>query len=302
MKKAALFFSFLLASLTLLSSGVWAAEPHPVKLGMQAPASPNMERLHAFHDGLLMPIITAIVIFVFILLAIVIFKYNRKANPKPAQFTHNVPLEIVWTVIPIVILIIIAIPSFNLLFYLDRAEKVDLTLKVSGYQWGWAYSYPDLEIEEYRADMITDEDLPTYIPDQRGRRLLETYNPIVLPINQNIQITTTASDVIHSWTIPAFGVKKDAVPGRTNETWVRISKPGVYYGQCSEICGISHAFMPISIYAVSEEEFKGWTECVKGEGASADFPARACVQKLGFDKYRASKKTLQEFAQVTGEE
>ena len=134
------------------------------------------------------------------------------------------------------------------------------------------------------------KELDTYIPDGKGRRMLETYNPIVLPIEKNIQVLTTASDVIHAWAIPAFGAKKDAVPGRTNETWFRVTEPGIYYGQCSEICGIEHAAMPISAYAVTEEEFTSWIACMKGDGASADYPARACVQKLGFDKYRSKQK------------
>src|SRR5690606_20961065 len=154
-----------------------------------------------------------------------------------------------------------------------------------GYQWGWTYQYPDYEGIEYNADMITDEDMAKYVLDNKGRRLLETYNPVVLPVNKNIQVITTANDVIHSWTVPAFGMKKDAVPGRLNEMWTRIERTGVYYGQCSEICGINHAFMPIMVYAVTPDEFTAWTECVKAESA-ATFPARECATKLGFDKYR----------------
>lgn len=287
-------FAFLIATVFPAQ----AFEPKPMDLGLQPAASPNMERLHAFHDDILMWIIVGIVIFVFALLVWVCLRYNAKANPVPSKTTHNVLLEVVWTAIPVLILIIIAVPSFKLLFYLDRTATPEMTLKVSGYQWGWTYSYPEHEGLEFNGDMIKGDtpesemaELDKYIPDGKGRRLLETYNPIVLPIEKNIQILTTASDVIHSWTIPAFGVKKDAVPGRTNETWVRISKPGIYYGQCSEICGISHAFMPISVYAVQPEEYDAWIACVKGdEAAKADFPARACVQSLGFDKYRNEQK------------
>lgn len=257
-----------------------------------------MERLHSFHDGILMYIITAIVIFVFGLLVWVALRYNAKANPVPSKTTHHVLLEVVWTAIPVLILLFIAVPSFKLLFYLDRTTTPEMTLKISGYQWGWTYVYPNEGDMEFNADIITGKtpeeeqaEIDKYIPDGKGRRLLETYNPIVLPVEKNIQILTTASDVIHSWTIPAFGVKKDAVPGRTNETWVRISKPGVYYGQCSEICGVSHAYMPISVYAVQPDEYKAWVECVKGDDAAkADYPARACVQSLGFDKYRDAQK------------
>lgn len=287
-----------------------AAEPKPALLGLQPAATPNMARLHDFHDNILLLIIAGIVVFVFLLLVWVAIRYNAKANPVPSKTTHHVLLEVVWTVVPIIILICIAVPSYKLLFYLDRTATPDMTLKISGYQWGWTYSYPEQEGLEYNADIIRapkdasgkagtpeqdQEEINKYIADGKGRRLLETYNPIVLPTEKNIQVLTTATDVIHSWTIPAFGVKKDAVPGRTNETWVRISEPGVYYGQCSEICGIDHAAMPIVAYAVPDAEYKAWLACVSGTGAEskADFPARACVQSLGFDKYREGAKHAQ---------
>ena len=285
---------FLAAAILFLMSAFpsMAAEPEQFDMGLQPPASPNMERLHWFHNDLLMWIITGIVIFVLALLIWVAIRYNAKTNPVPSKTTHNVLLEVVWTIVPVIILIVIAVPSYKLLFYLDRTPNPDMTLKVSGYQWGWTYSYPEQEGLEFNADMIADEDLDKYIPEGKGRRLLETYNPVVVPIEKNIQVLTTASDVIHSWTVPAFGTKKDAVPGRTNETWFRVTKPGVYYGQCSEICGIRHAMMPISIYAVPEDEYKAWLSCMAGDGeeAKADFPSRACVQTLGFDKYRTDQK------------
>ncbi len=282
----------ILAALTLFlgSIPVFAAEPKQALLGLQEAATPNMERLHWFHDHLLMYIITAIVIFVFVLLVWVVIRYNAKANPVPSKTTHNVLLEVIWTVIPVVILIVIAVPSYKLLYYLDRTAEPDMTIKVTGFQWYWTYTYPDFKDLEIESRMIPDEELDEHIPDGKGRRLLETYNPIVLPIEKNIQILTTANDVIHAWTIPAFGAKKDAVPGRTNETWFRVTKPGVYYGQCSEICGIDHAKMPISVYAVTQEEFDGWIACMEGEGANADYPARSCVQTLGLDKYRSEQK------------
>lgn len=301
MKKISYLFLQLFAFIAVTAGDALAFEPKPAGLNLQEAASPKMERLIEFHDMLLI-ITAAIVIFVFALLAWVIIRYNKTANPTPASFTHNVPIEIIWTVVPVVILVIIAIPSFNLLYYIDRTEEPDMTLKVTGNQWYWTYDYPDHGIEAYEARMITNDELDTYIPDKLGRRLLETYNPVVLPINQNIQILTTASDVIHSWTIPAFGAKKDSVPGRWNETWTRISEPGVYYGQCSEICGVNHAFMPISVYAVPEEEFVAWTECVKGEGADADYPGRACAQKFDFDKYRQTRKKDNKLAFLTGAE
>jgi cytochrome c oxidase subunit II len=287
-------FFAALAILFLTALPASAFEPKPGDLGFQEAATPNMVRLHAFHDGLLMWIITGIVIFVFALLAWVALRYNAKVNPTPSKTTHNVLIEVIWTVVPVLILIVIAVPSYKLLFYLDRTPNPDMTLKVSGYQWGWTYSYPAVEGLEFNADMIPDAELDQYIPDGKGRRMLETYNPIVLPIEKNIQILTTANDVIHSWTIPAFGAKKDAVPGRTNETWFRISEPGIYYGQCSEICGINHAAMPISVYAVQPEEYDAWIACMTGTGAEAkaDFPSRACVQTLGFDKYRTKQRAV----------
>lgn len=288
-----MFMHRILAALTVLAATALPAaafEPKPADLGFQEAASPNMERLHAFHDHLLMYVITAIVIFVFALLVWVVLRYNAKANPVPSKTTHHVLLEVIWTVIPIVILIVIAVPSYKLLFYLDRTAEPDMTLKVTGSQWYWTYTYPDHNDLEIEARMIPDEELDTYIPEGKGRRLLETYNPIVLPIDKNVQILTTASDVIHAWTIPAFGSKKDAVPGRTNETWFRIKDTGIYYGQCSEICGIDHAKMPISVYAVEQEEYDNWISCVSGDEAGADYPARACVQKLGLDKYRSKQK------------
>jgi cytochrome c oxidase subunit II len=291
MKKILLpyFCSFLAMILPL---PVFAAEPEQAGIGLQPAASPNKERLIQFHDDLLMWIITAIVIFVFALLVWVAIRYNAKANPVPSKTTHNVLLEVIWTAIPVLILIVIAIPSYKLLFYLDRTDAPDMTLKVSGYQWGWTYTYPDHDNLEFNADIIPDEELDKYVADGKGRRLLETYNPVVLPIDKNIQVLITANDVLHSWTVPAFGAKKDAVPGRMNETWFRVTKPGVYYGQCSEICGIRHAYMPIAIYAVQPDEYNAWIACMKGDGkeAKADYPARACAQSLGFEKYRSNQR------------
>lgn len=287
-------FSLSLSLFALIVSVLpaFAAEPKPTRLSLQDAATPSMERLHWFHDGLLLWIIGGIVAFVAVLLVIVMLRFNARANPEPSKVTHNVLLEVVWTLAPVLILIMIAVPSFKLLYYLDRTEDPDMTLKAIGYQWGWTYQYPDQGDIEFNADMIVDADMDQYIPDGKGRRLLETYNPIVLPINKNIQVLTTANDVIHSWAVPAFGMKKDSVPGRLNEMWTRIERTGVYYGQCSEICGINHAFMPIMIYAVTPDEFDAWAECVKGPGASANFPSRQCAQNLGFDKYRDAENQV----------
>ena len=246
--------------------------PKPLQLGFGEPATPQMERILAFHDDLLMWVITAIVIFVTALLLWVVVRYNTKTNPKPSKTTHNVPIEVIWTVVPVIILLIIAIPSFKMLYYLDRTENPELTLKVTGHQWYWSFEYQDYLGESYSdiafdAYMLKDDELD---PAKGHRRLLSTDNPVVLPIDTNIQILVTASDVIHSFTIPAFGFKKDAVPGRINETWFRIDKPGTYYGQCSEICGKDHAFMPVEVKAVSKEEFEQWLIEAKDKFAAID--------------------------------
>lgn len=260
-------FGYLLASLvTIWAMPVMAQAPAPWQLGFQEAATPMAKRMNEFHDMLLW-IIFAIAIFVLLLLVWVVIRYNSKVNPEPSQFTHNVLIEILWTVIPVAILVVIAIPSFQILYYTDRIEEPDMTLKVTGVQWSWNYEYPDYGELAFSALPVPENE----IDGAKGQiRLLSTDNVVVLPIDTNIQILVTAADVIHAWTIPAFGVKIDAVPGRLNETWVRIEKPGVYYGQCSEICGKDHAFMPIEVRAVTKEEFEQWLEKAKEEFASID--------------------------------
>ncbi|MAZ76643.1 MAG: cytochrome c oxidase subunit II [Micavibrio sp.] len=238
----------------------------PTQLGLRAAATPQMERIIGFHNGLLI-LITIIVIFVTLLLAWVALRYNKKANPEPSKTTHNVPLEIVWTLLPALIVAIIAFPSFKMLYYLDRNDNIEMTLKVTGSQWYWSYEYPDHGGISFDSYMIPEDE----IDESKGqKRLLSTDNPVVLPIDTNIalQITAKPTDVIHAFTVPAFGVKKDAVPGRMNETWVRIDKPGTYFGQCSEICGKDHSYMPIEIKAVTKEEFEKWLITAKEEFAS----------------------------------
>lgn len=245
----------LLSALIFIQTNfAFAAEPVNWGLGFQDPASSSKERIVEFHN-LLLWIITGIVLFVLALMIYVVLRYNRKANPTPAKFSHNVLVEIIWTIIPVVILIIIAVPSFKLLYYTDRIEEPEMTLKVTGYQWYWGYEYPDHNDIAFNAYMIPDAD----IDKSKGeKRLLSTDNKVVLPIDTNIQIIVTSADVIHSFAVPALGLKTDAVPGRLNETWVRINKPGIYYGQCSELCGKDHAYMPSEIHAVSKEDFDAW--------------------------------------------
>jgi cytochrome c oxidase subunit 2 len=244
--------TFLLTLFATIATPVLAAKPEPWGLNFQESASPMADKIHSFHDMLLW-IIIAIAIFVLVLLIWVIIRYNHKANPEPKQFTHNVMIEVIWTLVPILILVVIAIPSFRVLYYNDKSHDPEMTLKIVGYQWYWNYEYPDYGDIAFDSYMIADEDIT-----EGQERLLSTDTQVVLPINTDIQILTSAGDVIHSWAIPAFGVKLDAIPGRWNETWVNINKPGTYYGQCSELCGKDHAYMPMEIKAVSKEEFKTW--------------------------------------------
>ncbi len=257
MKKINLWALTALSFIFSFGSALADTLPTPAQLGFQTAVTPQMERIASFHNGLLMYIITAIVIFVTALMIWVVIRYNAKANPTPSKTTHHVMLEILWTTIPVVILIIIAIPSFKMLYYLDRTENIEMTIKATGHQWYWNYEYPDYDGLAFDSYMIEDDE----IDESKGqKRLLSTDNVVVLPIDTNIaiQITAPTTGVLHAFTIPAFGIKKDAVPGRLNETWVRIEKPGTYYGQCSEICGIKHAYMPIEIKAVTKEEFEAW--------------------------------------------
>lgn len=251
----------------------------PWQLGLQTPASPSALRIDDFHNMLLY-IIFAIAIFVLLLLVWVIIRYNAKANPVPAQFTHNVLIEVIWTVVPVIILIIIAIPSFKVLYYNDHVENPEMTLKITGRQWYWDYEYPDHDGIAFSSYMIADADID---PEKGQNRLLSTDTPIVLPIDTNIAIQITAGDVLHAWTVPAFGVKLDAVPGRLNETWVRIEKPGIYYGQCSELCGKDHSYMPIEVHAVTKEEFEAWLVTAKEEFASYG-AGEQLIQLAGFQQ------------------
>lgn len=252
-----------------------AGEPVDGGLNLQPAVTSSAQRIHDFHDMLLV-IITGIVIFVFVLLAFVVLRFNAKANPTPSKTTHHVLLEIIWTVVPVVILIIIAVPSFKILYQNDKIAEPEMTLKVTGYQWYWGYEYPDHGGITFNSYMVPEADLK-----EGQKRLLSTDNVVVLPIETNIAVLVTANDVIHSWAVPAFGVKIDAVPMRTNETWFRIEKPGVYYGQCSEICGKDHAYMPIEIHAVTKEEFAAWIEKAKLEFAANDNVPQDGVIMLG---------------------
>lgn len=261
-KRLSIFLAALLAPIA-----AFADYPKTWELNLQPPAGPLAEQMHNFHT-LLLWVITAITVFVMLLLLWVVFRYNAKANPVPSTTTHNTMIEVIWTVIPVIILICIAVPSFKVLFTQGRIPEAEMTLKVTGYQWYWGYEYPDQEGITFNANMIPEKDID---PSKGQKRLLETDEEVVLPIDTVIRVQVTANDVIHAWTVPAFGVKKDAVPGRLNESWFKISKTGVYYGQCSEICGTNHAYMPIKVRAVTKDEFTAWVATAKTKYGQNNF-------------------------------
>jgi cytochrome c oxidase subunit II len=242
--------------LSMMAAGMAkAAEPVHWGLGLQPPASPVMRDIHAFHDWLLVPIITVVTLIVMGLLIYAMVKFNAKANPTPAKFSHNVLVEVIWTAVPVLILIVIAIPSFRILYKEDvTPPNVDLTVKVTGHQWYWSYEYPDQEGISFDSLMLTKEEATAASKPY----LLATDTQVVVPVNKVVRLQITAADVIHSWAMPAMGVKMDAVPGRLNEAWFKAEREGTFYGQCSEICGIKHAFMPIELKVVSQAEFDAW--------------------------------------------
>ena len=250
-----------------------AAEPAPWRLLWQTPASPVAERIASLHMMVLV-IITVITVFVAALLAIVVVRFNRRANPVASQTSHHTLLEVAWTVIPVLILVVMAIPSFRLVFFEDRTKDPDMTVKVTGHQWYWEYTYPGQGGIDFLSNMIPQDQLQ---PGQK--RLLDVDNPLVIPVGKNVQLLTTSGDVIHSFFIPSLGVQRYAIPGRTIETWVRVDKPGMYYGECNQICGTNHSYMPIAVKAVSEADFNAWVETAKKQfGADASQPGGAAVK------------------------
>ena len=262
MKK--LTFSFLI-SLAFFSN-VFAIEtlPKDWQLGFQEPATDLMSDVISFHSYILMPIITGISLLVLGLLLYIAYRYNSNKNHTASTTTHNTVIEVLWTVIPVILLIIIAIPSFRILYTSETIPKADLTIKAIGNQWYWSYEYPDFDDFSFDANMLHEDEL-----SDPSLRLLETDTQIVVPVNKVVKLLITSNDVLHAWTIPAFAVKKDAVPGRLNETWFKAEKTGTYYGQCSELCGPKHAFMPINVKVVTQEEFDDWLNFAKEEYASS---------------------------------
>ncbi len=248
------------AGVALAAGGTAFAElgqPAPWEYKLQQAASPVMEQIIWFHNWLLW-IITIITLFVLGLLIAVAVKFNAKSNPVPSRTTHNTLIEVAWTLIPVLILVAIAVPSFRLLFLELDVPKADLTIKATGKQWYWSYAYPDNGKFEFDSLMAQD----------KQPRLLGVDNEMVVPVNKVIRVQTTGADVIHSFAVPAFGIKIDAIPGRLNETWFKATKTGMFYGQCSELCGKDHAFMPIAVRVVNDQEFAAWVEAAKKKFAS----------------------------------
>jgi len=273
------FWRFAGIALAAAGASVWSAaafagtgQPSPWQLGFQGAASPIMEQIDQFHWWLLI-ISTLITLFVLALLIIIFVRFNEKANPTPSTTTHHTMLEVAWTVIPVLILVAIAVPSFRLLFNQLDVPKADLTIKATGTAgWTWIYEYPDHGGLNFISSMVQDKDLKPGQP-----RLLSVDNEVVVPVNKIVRVQVTAEGIIHAFALPSFGVKIDAIPGRLNETWFKATKTGWFYGQCSELCGINHAYMPIAIRVVTEEEFNKWLADAKKKFATNPEPNPALV-------------------------
>jgi cytochrome c oxidase subunit 2 len=256
---------------------VWAKElvgqPTDGAIGLQPAASPLKVEAHFFHDVILMPIITFITLLVLALILWIVVRYNKKANPVPAKWSHNTLVEVIWTVLPVLILVFISLFSFRLLFAYHDMPTPDLTVKATGNQWNWAYEYPDQGVPEYISNMLPEAEIARRgMPHSLYR--LAADEPIVVPVGKTVRVLVTAADVIHAFALPAFGLKVDAVPGRVNETWFRADRVGTFYGQCSELCGVDHAFMPIQINVVTQAEFEAWVAS-KGGSMTPKTPEQA---------------------------
>lgn len=276
LKRPYILAVMIMAGISIVAGSAHAdGLPKPWEINLQAAASPVMERVHQFHNMLLV-IITSIVVLVLGILGYVILRFNSKRNPVPSKTSHNTTLEVIWTAVPIMILVIIAIPSMKLLYFSDRAQNPEMTLKVAGHQWYWTYTYPSHGDFTFDSVPIPADELKEGQP-----RLLAVDNRVVLPVDTNVQVLITSEDVIHNWAVPSLGLKKDATPGRVNETWVRINREGMYYGMCSELCGVNHYFMPIQIEAVSKAAFAEWVKEAQQKFARKDGPSVASAQTAG---------------------
>ncbi len=266
-KKLAMAFGA--AAAFAVSAGTALAEqPKDWQINFQAAATPVMADIESFHH-LLLYIITAVSLFVLVLLVWIIIRYNARMNPTPSKVAHNTVLEVVWTIVPVIILVFIAIPSFRLLYFEGTIPKADVTLRAIGKQWFWSYQYPGTGDWQFDSQGLSDAAANA----AHKPRLLGVDNPIYVPVNKVVVVQTTGADVIHSWAVPAFGVKMDAVPGRINSTWFKATREGVYYGECSELCGARHAFMPIEVHVVSQAAYDAWLAQAKKKFADSANPA-----------------------------
>ncbi|MDR3512542.1 MAG: cytochrome c oxidase subunit II [Caulobacteraceae bacterium] len=248
-------------------------QPVDGAVGLQPGYSSLKHEAIFFHNVILLPIITAITLFVLALLLVCIVRFNKRANPTPAKWSHNTTVEVLWTGLPVLILMFIAIFSFRLLFDYHTMPTPDLTVKATGYQWYWGYAYPDQKIDEYTSNVLPEADAKS-----RGEPyLLAADNALVVPVNKTVKVLVTGADVIHDFALPAFGLKTDAVPGRVNETWFKAEKTGIYYGQCDQLCGVNHAFMPIEIKVVTQPEFDAWVLSQHGTPTDGTAPAPAAA-------------------------
>ena len=263
--------AYSLLSLTPIS--LLANEPVDWQLGFQKSASKTMDDIVWFHDYMLLPVITAITVFVLFLIAYACIRFRASRNPEASTTSHNTVIEVIWTLVPCLILIVLAVPSFKVLYSQDEIPKADVTIKAIGYQWYWGYEYPDENII-FDSYMIEEKDLKEGQP-----RLLAVDNEVYVPVNKVVKVMITANDVLHAWALPSFGVKRDAVPGRINETWFKADRTGTFYGQCSELCGIKHAFMPITVNVVTEEEYNQWLEKAKVDFAKEEIKNNIKVAK-----------------------
>jgi cytochrome c oxidase subunit 2 len=258
------------AAMTAYAGAAWAEPQADGAISFPPAATPIAREIHSFHDFIL-PIIVAISVLVLVLLLWVVVRYNRKANPTPKKFTHNMTVEVIWTIVPVLILVAIAWRSFPLLYHEERIPpQAELTLKVTGNSWFWSYEYPDLNVSV----------ISNLLPEDEARAagqpyLLATNNALYVPTNTTVRVLVTSNDVIHSFAVPQFGIKEDAIQGRVNDTWFNVDRPGIYYGQCSELCGKDHAFMPIEIHAVPRAEFNQWVAAQGGTVAGAQPAAPA---------------------------
>ena len=264
---------FTYVVLFLMPGSLLANEPKDWQLGFQKAGSQGMEDIVWFHDYMLLPIITAITVFVLFLLLYTCVRFRASKNKVASTTSHNTLIEVLWTLIPCLILVVMAVPSFKVMYSQDIIPKADVTIKAVGYQWYWGYEYPDENII-FDSYMVDEKDLKENQP-----RLLTVDNEIYVPVNKVVKVMITANDVLHAWALPSFGVKRDAIPGRINETWFKADRTGTYYGQCSELCGIKHAFMPITVNVVTEEKYNQWLDKAKVEFAKEELNNNIKVAK-----------------------